>query len=845
MLMSITVVQDIIHAIGAPVLVIQRNRIVMVNAEAEAWFGLPADTLINDYTPYSLLHPSTRRNALQFYLDKQSTTSHEPPAEKRLAITHPTQGMHWVDVSIGSLPLLDNTHHLITVHTAKVSSGEQHHKEATPVSFRHTQRAEMIQQNPALTDMVINTHFNDRVLEEFLDTLYAVIPYDSASIALYHNDDLKFVAAQGRTVEMSLETLTLNIGKPVPQPVDATYKTSLGVAHVINDVIGHPEWIYMADTDHIRGWMAVELNYKNVPIGLLYIDSVTPHFFSKQHAHQAIAMAQQAVTALVHVRLYQQYYFDLEERHRLQEILVQNLISTETLYATQDLLFSADSLYHSLPEVMLIMSSALKQTRLMITVFNVATGTLRHALQHDMQSEEAWQYFSNIVTQPEIPYATMPLKDISLPTNGYMQLETGEHAIAATIENRGLLLALRDSHQPEFSESEHELISTVANHVGIALKNELLEAQLRQHTQHLEKQVQQRTADLQFERSRLQAILDSTGEGIFYMEDFLIQYTNPAFCNMVGYHADELKGQPLSMIRVEQKNELAQNFEALFKESTDIDVGRNETRLRHRDGTEFHADIRFSLVGLPGDDSVRMVAIARDISQERKLYFQRARFIANAAHELRTPMTSLILRLHLLRRQPDKVATHLESLDKVSEYLRELVEELLTLSRFERGSIELAKSDYALQPLIHAATEAHLSFADERQVAIHYDMPDDDVIAMVDSSRFKQMMSNLILNGINYAKEEGTVDISMTVDEDTLGNRNAIIHVKNDGEGIAADLLPHDIFEPFSRPSEGSRKETGMGLALAREITTLHNGSIHAQNNNEGGATFRVTLPIN
>ncbi|MEL6526017.1 MAG: hypothetical protein AAFQ07_09940, partial [Chloroflexota bacterium] len=136
--MSINVVQDIIHAIGAPVLVIQRNRIVMVNAEAEAWFGLPANTLINDYTPYSLLHPSTRRNALQFYLDKQSTISHEPLAAKRLAITHPTQGMHWVDVSIGSLPLLDNTHHLITVHTAKVSSGEQYHKEATPVSFRHT-----------------------------------------------------------------------------------------------------------------------------------------------------------------------------------------------------------------------------------------------------------------------------------------------------------------------------------------------------------------------------------------------------------------------------------------------------------------------------------------------------------------------------------------------------------------------------------------------------------------------------------------------------------------------------------------------------------------------------------
>jgi len=198
----------------------------------------------------------------------------------------------------------------------------------------------------------------------------------------------------------------------------------------------------------------------------------------------------------------------------------------------------------------------------------------------------------------------------------------------------------------------------------------------------------------------------------------------------------------------------------------------------------------------------------------------------------------------MLHRQPERLDIHLDSLDRVTQYLRELVEELLTLSRFERGTIALDKDRYKLQDIIYEAIEEHQPFASEQEVTINLDLPEEDIFAIVDHKRINQMIGNLLLNGINYSEKNNTVTVTMSTEEDRMGNKNAIIHVIDEGAGIEAELLPDDIFEPFSRPSGGSRKETGMGLALVREIATLHGGHVHANSILGEGATFRVSLPL-
>jgi signal transduction histidine kinase len=203
-----------------------------------------------------------------------------------------------------------------------------------------------------------------------------------------------------------------------------------------------------------------------------------------------------------------------------------------------------------------------------------------------------------------------------------------------------------------------------------------------------------------------------------------------------------------------------------------------------------------------------------------------------------------MLRLHMLRKQPQKMSDHLDSLDKVTQYLRQLVEQLLDLSRFERGSIVLDRDTFVLQELIQEAVQEHLPFAEEEGIKLTTHLSPEPISAKVDGTRIVQMISNLVVNGINYNKRGGVVKLNLQLEKDFAGNRNVIIELVDNGVGIEPELLPDDIFEPFSRPSQGSRKETGMGLALVKEIVLLHGGTIYASSRKDEGSRFHISLPL-
>jgi len=592
--------------------------------------------------------------------------------------------------------------------------------------------------------------------------------------------------------------------------------------------------------------MGIELRNGTEQLGVLNIDSSQPDFFTEAHARNVTALSQQAVLALVYVRLCRQFYAEVAEREELQQALVRNLITTEMQYAIQELLLGSEHPSEVLLDMMEIMESALAGELLGLVVWDEVNGNLTHFWASDsaVTNTDLWHLYRQIVRQPDLEPHQMPSQPIAIPINGIVRLPDNLQALIGVINQFGLLFAIREGHHSAFNETEYELITTISRQTTVSLEKEALTNQLRQQTLQLSHLVEQQTEQIKVDQKRLRAILDATADGIFYMEDFQIQYANPAFCHMVGYFEEELRNKPLSMVRVLPEVNEKHNFEALFNNPIEIEPGRNETRLQHSDGTQFYASIRFSLVGAPGEHPVRMVAIARDVSQERKLYFQRARFVANAAHELRTPLSSLVLRLHMLKRQPEKMETHLESLNKVSDYLRELVEELLNLSRFERGMVSLDKDQFVLQTLIAQMVDENLAFAEAEGIEIRLQVPEEPLFAWVDGKHITMMIRNLIVNGINYTQAKGYVEIQLGVVEDERGNRNALLDIVDDGHGIDVALLPHEIFAPFARPSQGTRRETGMGLALVREIILLHGGTIDAYNRSLGGSHFRINLPI-
>lgn len=834
-------VQQIINSVNAYSLIFRRNHIIMANSMTLDWLSLSHEAL-KSYRLMQFIHPSSRLTALHVY---ERLLAGESDISAQLLIIHPVLGNVWIDSTIQSASYFEDDQYSIVTFKPGLSSLADELKIRPLIDLDILDAKEASEPRTILNDIIEGNEFVDATLEDFLTTLYDVIPYDSASISLLNNGTLNFVAARGFPGDTNLRNLQFKVNPRAIETSDILYENPRGKVLVIHDTAKNPEWVQVKDIKHIKTWMGVELQYDNKLLGYLNIDSSTTHFFTRDHARHAMMLSGQAITALVYTRLYKRFYHDYQEKQHLQDILVKVLISTETMYAVQELLFSAKDIVACLPDLVDIVSASMEETNIIVIIFNTATSELAHQLQSDTTNNNMWAIFQQVIGQSDLKEGQMPAQDLNLHGETILIKNEDVQATASVINRRGALLAVRSTHTEAFDETDEELIVTIASQISIALENEQLNKQVKQQTEHLERLVDRRTSQLSIERKRLKAILDSTAEGIFYMENFKIQYANPAFCHMVGYQLENLYDKPLSYIRVSPPNSEQHNFTSLLDNPLEVEPGRSETRLKHQDETEFYASIRFSLVGQPGEDPVRMVAIVRDISQERKLIIQRARFIANAAHELRTPLSSLILRLHMLRRQPERMPVHLESLNKVTDYLKELVEELLTLSRFERGSISLDKNEFTLQKLIEQVANEQQPFAEEKHVTLQLNLPEEPVRVTVDGIRIHQMLGNLILNGINYSLEEEDVVITMTVEVDPVGNQNAIIHVIDEGAGIEPDLLPDDIFEPFSRPSGGSRKETGMGLAIVREIVTLHGGTVHAKSKLNEGATFRVSLPLN
>src|SRR5690606_12733859 len=198
----------------------------------------------------------------------------------------------------------------------------------------------------------------------------------------------------------------------------------------------------------------------------------------------------------------------------------------------------------------------------------------------------------------------------------------------------------------------------------------------------LEKRVARRTAQLNLERNHLRAILEATGEGIVYAEADHIEYVNQAFTAMMGYTSEELVSQKIDILDPEhQLRDRWQDMRDVFERG---ETWRDEIRLRRKDGSEFDAGITVSLSSQPGARPVRTVTVVRDISREKQLEAQKARFIATASHELRTPITNILTRLYLMKHQPEKLSEHMQVLDDVSRRMQRLVEDLLDMSRFAR-----------------------------------------------------------------------------------------------------------------------------------------------------------------
>ena len=213
-------------------------------------------------------------------------------------------------------------------------------------------------------------------------------------------------------------------------------------------------------------------------------------------------------------------------------------------------------------------------------------------------------------------------------------------------------------------------------------------------------------------------------------------------------------------------------------------------------------------------------------------------FIANISHELRTPLTSLTGWAYTLKDGGlDQETTELahDILISESERLSSLLEELLDFSRLISGKISLNKDYFDLKICVENITKQVFPKLEKNKETIELNVSPASYIYYGDENRIKQVMINLLDNAVKFNKERGLITVNLYQDKD-----NFFIDVIDQGVGIDDDEIKY-IFEKFYAGKK-SKSHTGIGLAIVKEIVTLHKGSIEVNSKPGEGTKFTVRL---
>ncbi|SDI97503.1 ATP-binding protein [Salimicrobium halophilum] len=244
-----------------------------------------------------------------------------------------------------------------------------------------------------------------------------------------------------------------------------------------------------------------------------------------------------------------------------------------------------------------------------------------------------------------------------------------------------------------------------------------------------------------------------------------------------------------------------------------------------------------------------VVAVFRDMTEERRLDKLRKDFLANVSHELRTPISMMRGYSEAI---VDGVAASQEEKNELAQIILEesermgrLVNELLDLARMESGNIQLYEEPVEVDLFVDRIVKKFHGVAEENHVHLRCDYPEGAVgVSRIDPDRIEQVITNLLDNAIRHTKEEGAVSVEVYRE-----NNNWITTIEDTGSGIPEEDLPF-IFERFYKGDKSRKRDpsnekqgTGLGLAIAKNIVEAHGGTISAQSKLGEGTTFRIILP--
>lgn len=254
------------------------------------------------------------------------------------------------------------------------------------------------------------------------------------------------------------------------------------------------------------------------------------------------------------------------------------------------------------------------------------------------------------------------------------------------------------------------------------------------------------------------------------------------------------------------------------------------------------------VVAIRGQDGLLGAAVVlSDVTKFRLVDQLKSDMVSTVSHELKTPLTGMQMAVHLLLEEAVgplnvKQTELLMAARQDSDRLLAMINDLLDLTRIEQGRIRLDLRPLSPATLLSEAVERFETKARDLGLNMTGDVDADLPDVLVDAERVAHVFDNLIENAMNHSNRGGTVRVSAA----EAGKSFVRFSVEDAGEGIAADHLPH-VFERFYRAEgqkPGRARGVGLGLAIAREIVSAHEGQVDVESEPGHGANFFFTLPV-
>lgn len=368
---------------------------------------------------------------------------------------------------------------------------------------------------------------------------------------------------------------------------------------------------------------------------------------------------------------------------------------------------------------------------------------------------------------------------------------------------------------------------------------------------------------LQSEGKKLEAVLQSMAEGVLVIDPSgNVMLCNRAAQELFGLSStQDWRGKPVQAfsrhsILAELLREVANRRPGDTPVSSEIEIEGKTHRSLSASAMPVHGE---------GATVTGYVLVFHDLTQLKRLESIRSDFVANVSHELRTPLTAIKgyaeTLLNGALKDPETAMRFLTIIDRHSERLSRLIEDLLTLSDLELGKTELRHETVMISELTDEVFEVVRDKAERGGVQLLHEFPPELPVLLADNDRLHQVVLNLVDNAIKYTPAGGSVTVSAhpvsqpkSMIQDADGQENEVelpgewldVAVADTGSGIPASEIPRltQRFYRVDKARSGELGGTGLGLAIVKHIVQAHGGFLHVESELNHGTTFRLFLPL-